>query len=74
MASLVACMRHKYDKAVSSRVLAFDASPWGKGVVHANGPMEIIRYYIRYHERWRFKQEYHHRLDMLGEFLHGFSE
>eukprot|EP00973_Karenia_brevis_P001577 213583-Karenia_brevis.AAC.1 len=37
-------------------------------------PIDTIKYQIRYQERWRFKHDYHHRLDSLGDVLHNYSE
>ena len=39
------------------RVIACDASEWGKGAAHATVAPEIIAAQTRFRERWRFKKD-----------------
>ena len=45
---------HLPNRPVLERVLAVDASPWGKGVAQGRPPSELVRDALRWSERWRF--------------------
>ena len=54
MQSLLPLLVHDLAKPFSTRVLACDASMWGKGVVHKDLPSETVRELARFSERWRY--------------------
>ncbi|CAK0798854.1 unnamed protein product [Prorocentrum cordatum] len=52
--SLLPLLVHDLAKPFSSRVLACDASMWGKGVAHKSLSVGTIRDLSQYSERWRY--------------------